>query len=646
MKTGRKIFAWLLATISLFSVAACGKKDNGNYAEPIAPVVAEGKTHERSVATTAHKIVENGVSEYQILVKEEQKSEIALAITEFQTIFQSATGVKLPIVTDDSLSVSVDEAKYISLGDTALLEAANVEIDYETLGWQGYQIETAGKSLFVSGGARGVLYGAYDLLKILIDFEVYNSKVMYYQKGVRDLALPDVSVKEVPDIEYRIPVTGAETLDRATINRMYMVNKNEIIVPEGNAHNVLKYVVPIEEHVDEHGAWFSGDRTQLCYTAHGDAAEYAAMVDCAVGNIKEILLRNPSQKAFSITQMDVKTWCECDSCLAMKTFYGGANSATQIRFVNDVAEKIEIWLDEEQGGREVEFMFFAYHKSEQAPVKQNEDGTWSLIDDENIPGLEMKLRDNVSVWIALIYEDYTKSVTDPVAGVNVRQIMESWHEAADSYFIWAYTVYFDNYLIPYDSYGAFQDMIRYFVSHGTSFLWAQGNYNQHQNTGYDDLKGYLFSKLMWNCNLDMNELISDYFDKVYREAADIMEGTFWTWRAMCKQQELLGKSGNIYTSPKDKTYWPKRYLVGQLDAMEEAKKAIEVYKTTDPTLYQNIYDNIVCETITNRYLMMTLYSSTFSDADFAAFKAEFKADCNRLDFNMLSEFGTIDGILE
>jgi hypothetical protein len=151
---------------------------------------------------------------------------------------------------------------------------------------------------------------------------------------------------------------------------------------------------------------------------------------------------------------------------------------------------------------------------------------------------------------------------------------------------------------------------------------------------------------MWNCNLDVNELISDYFDKVYREAADIMEGTFWAWRAHSEQQRLLGRNGNIYSSPKDMKFWPKRYLVGQLEAMEEAKKAIAHYQDSDTELYQAIYDSIVCETITLRYLMLDLYFNTFSTAELAAFKAEFKEDTNRLDFNMISEQASMDGFVD
>ena len=225
-------------------------------------------------------------------------------------------------------------------------------------------------------------------------------------------------------------------------------------------------------------------------------------------------------------------------------------------------------------------------------------------------------------------------------------MMESWHACTETYFVWAYNIYFDNYLIPYDSYEAIQDMIKYFVSHNTKFLWAQGNYNTHQNTGYDDLKSYLFSKLMWNCNLDINALISNFFDKVYREASDIMEGTYWAWRAQSQKQKALGRNGSIYASPDEEKFWPKGYLDGQLSRMEEAKKAIEIYKESDPTLYKAIYDSIVCETISPRYLLLELYSNKFSKLGLVEFKAAFKADTNRLGFDQLSEHVGLSGYAE
>ena len=79
------------------------------------------------------------------------------------------------------------------------------------------------------------------------------------------------------------------------------------------------------------------------------------------------------------------------------------------------------------------------------------------------------------------------------------------------------------------------------------------------------------------------------------------------------------------------------------DSKEDAKKAIEIYKESDPSLYQSIYDCIVCETISPRYLLLELYSNRFSKMELAAFKAEFKADTNRLGFDQRSEHVGLSG---
>ncbi|MBQ7912355.1 MAG: DUF4838 domain-containing protein [Clostridia bacterium] len=631
----RKIAACVLAALSLALTVGCSCSDKrGAHVSGSSLPNVEGTTHERYVGSTSYKLLENGRTEYKILVSEAQKSQFIEAINELQSIFLQATGVQLEVVTEGSYSAN---AKYISLGDTAALEGSGFKADYQTLGEQGYQIKTVGQSLFVCGKTRGVLYGVYDLLKILVDFETYTTKISYMQTGVNTIALPDLDITEVPDIEYRIPVTGAQLGSKVTAHRQRMQLKDEVIVGEGNAHNILKYIVPITEHEYTHSDWFSGDKTQLCYTAHGNEEEYELMVAEAVDNIKTILERTPNQNLMSITQMDEQTWCECGVCQGLEDHYG-TNAASQIFFVNDVTSKVKEWLDTECGGREVQFMFFAYHKSEAAPATQNADGTWTAIDG-------IKVNDNVSVWIAPLYEDYTISVTHPDSS-NIRMMLESWHAVANSYFVWAYNVYFDNYLIPYDSYSSLQDLVKYFVTHNTKFLWVQGNWNLRQNTGYDNLKGYLFAKLMWNCNLDVNDLISDYFDKVYREASDVMEGTFWAWRAFSETQREMGRSGSIYSSPNTADFWTKRYLTMQLDQMDVAKTLIAKYETSDSALYQAIYDSIVCETISPRFLLIKHFEETFEKSELAAFKAAFKVDVNRLDFNMVGEQETIESITE
>lgn len=636
MKTSNKITAAILAAITLFSFAGCSKEEtNGEFLSPSGSNnVVSGTTHEIVVNKTEHKLVDNGSTDYKIFVSEDGKKRYADAINELQYFFEEATNIKLDVVVDND-TVWDSNAKYISLGDNSLLESAKVDVDYDTIGAQGYQIETEGKTIFICGEKRGVLYGVYETLYHLFDYETLSEKVTYIKKGIKDLGLPKFDIVESPDIEYRVPVTGTQRFDLESAHRMRMLIMEEAVMAEGGAHNVLKYIVPYNEWIDSKPNWFSNDKTQLCYTAHGNEEEYAQMIQVAAENIKEIILRYPEQDAIGITQMDVETWCECPTCQGLEDYYG-TNAASQIYFINDVTDIVNVWLEEEQGGRDVQFMIFAYHKSERAPARQNADGTWTAIDDT------VKLNDNVAIWIAPLYEDYTISVHHPDS-INIRTMMESWHACTNTYFVWAYNVYFDNYLIPYDSYEAVQDMIKYFVSHNTKFLWAQGNYNTHQNTGYDDLKSYLFSKLMWNCNADINALIANYFKKVYREAADIMESSFWTWRVQSQKQKALGRSGSIYAAPDEEKFWPKGYLDGQLSLMEDAKKAIEIYKESDPALYKAIYDSIVCETISPRYLLLELYSNRFSKLELAEFKAAFKADTNRLGFDQRSEHVGLSG---
>ena len=629
MKRSNRITAGILAAITLFSLASCKKEeDGGTFISPSGSGVVAGTTHEISVGKTSYKLVDNGVTDYKIFVSEDGKKKYADAINELQYFFEEATDIKLDVVVGGAVDFTLD-MQYISLGNNSLLETSDIVVDTKTIGAQGYQIETEGKSIFICGEQRGVLYGVYEVLGHLFDYETMSNKVTYIKKGMKDVGLPDFAIKECPDIEYRVPVTGTQRLDLESAHRMRMMIMEEAVMAEGGAHNVLKYVIPYNEWVDAKPNWFSNDKTQLCYTAHGIEEEYEEMLSVAVENVKKIILRYPNQNAIGITQMDVETWCECPTCQGLEDYYG-TNAASQIHFINDLTDIINVWLEEEQGGREVQFMIFAYHKAELAPAKQNADGTWTAIDESVI------LNDNVAIWIAPLYEDYTISVHHPDS-LNIRKMMESWHACTKTYFVWAYNVYFSDYLIPYDSYEAVQDMIKYFVAHNTKFLWAQGNYNTHQNTGYDDLKSYLFAKLMWNCNADINALITNFFQKTYREAAGIMEGTYWTWRAQSQKQKSLGRSGSIYDAPDEEKFWPKGYLDGQLAMMETAKQAIEIYKDSDPAVYQAIYDSIVCETISPRYLLLELYSNRFSKVELSNFKAEFKADTNRLGFDQRSE---------
>ena len=587
-----------------------------------------GFIHDEYVGTTSYNLIENGTSQYKVLLNGETYETLWAQYIDFRTYLAEATGVTLAWSNDAYASNYNDSAKFISLGKTAALEKSGIAVDYDLLGTQGYQIITLGDDIYIIGENDGLSYAVYDLLNRLVGLEVYTT-TRYAIDQVDVVALPDLAITEVPDIEYRTPANGElsqYTTECAATRRALRLNQSDsIIAASGRAHNVTTHIVPYDEWGNAKPNWFEKSGAQLCYTAHGNTADYNAMVAEAVANIKALLLAEPTKTLFSITQMDTRTWCTCTACKALNTKYG-TDAVSQIYFVNDVTDALNEWLENEQNGREVQFAIFAYYTTKTAPATQNADGSWTAMDETVI------LNDNVSVWIAPIEDDFRVNINQTNSSNNMRTMVESWSACAGSYFIWSYDTYFNNYMIPYDTYDAIQDMIRFCAEYNTKYFFVNGAWDLTQNTSFGDLKAYLHAKLMWNCNLDVNTLINNFFDDVYKEAGDTMKSVFEAWRA---KSATFG--GNIYSSS-DSWYeiyraFDSTWLKKQLGLLETAISQISAYKTSDFALYTEIYDSIVAESISLRYLYKERNGSEYSSSAWG----KLADDAARLGVNRVSE---------
>lgn len=552
-----------------------------------------------------------------------------MAVTELQALFKEATGVTLKSVIESNVTYS-DDAKYISIGKTSLLAQAGI-YPATTLGTQGYEIKTKGQNLFIIGGPQGTLYGVYELLNLTLNFEQYT-KTVYTLNYVSDLELPDVDMIDVPDIEHRVAFSGVQFNDETSRQRMRTQHSGEVIMNKGNAHNMLQYIVPFDMYYSSNPTWFSFKTdssdtyktTQLCYTAGSyGSSNYNAMKAVAVANIKQIILENPQADMMSLTQMDVENmWCNCSGCQAVISQYG-EESATQILFINDVVSEIEAWLNNEQGGREVRFMMFAYYETQEAPTKGN-----------------LKLHEDVSVWVAPIKDNYMTGIN--ASGNSLGAMLSDWKDNASHVAIWAYGVYFSEYLVPYNTFDYIDQLIDAGVDSSANYMWIQGNWNTTQNTGFDSLKAYLISKLMWDSTLDVNTLTDNYFNAVYGAAASTMKTVYTEMKAELASMSL---SGNIYEAPCGFNDWDNDYLKTQLGRLETAISEIASLQSSDPTKYQLIYDAIVCESISFRYIYKE--NSLFGwggNYDTDAW-GTFEEDVTRLGFTMIRENETMESYL-
>ena len=107
-------------------------------------------------------LAQNGRSDYRIVVAEDASPSTRHGANELQKYLKQMTGAVLPIASDQAPL----ESHEIVLGNNAHLEKIRVEIEFTSLGREGYVIRTVGNHLVIAGGdLRGNMYGVYGLLE-------------------------------------------------------------------------------------------------------------------------------------------------------------------------------------------------------------------------------------------------------------------------------------------------------------------------------------------------------------------------------------------------------------------------------------------------------------------------------------------------
>ena len=268
-------------------------------------------------------------------------------------------------------------------------------------------------------------------------------------------------------------------------------------------------------------------------------------------------------------------------------------------------------------------MMFAYYETQEAPTKGS-----------------LKRHEDVSVWIAPIKDNFMTGVN--ASGNSLGTMLTDWKDNASSVAIWAYGVYFSEYLVPYNTFDYIDQMIDACVASNAEYMWVQGNWNTTQNTGFDSLKAYLISKLMWDSTLDVDTLTDNYFNAVYGAAATTMKTVYTEMKAELASMSL---SGNIYDAPCGFNDWDNNYLKTQLGRLETAISEIASLQSSDPAKYQLIYDAIVCESISFRYIYKENSLFGWGGNYNTDAWGTFEEDVTRLGFTMIREQETMDSYL-
>ncbi len=630
-KIFQKIVLSVLCCALVLGAAGCAddERTGGTIDVKLDEYHYEG-THVYNVKSTGKSIIKNGNSFYTIVYPADCGELVMTAVNEIISILALSTEVQLMALPDDSVSYS-STGRYISVGNTTLAEAAGVS--GEDVAEAGFIIKTVGDSVYLVGGDdHGTLNSVYEFLYRTIDFRTYYSDVYHYDK--RDtVELLDFDVKDVPDFTYRLRNYGVLDSDEAYSNRMRLVSPSDIWIPVGGNywHNALDYL-PSENYPDKADKWYSADGKQLCFNAHGIESEWQEMYGEILKKAKECVDSYPTLHNITFTQMDGAYWCKCDACNAEIAKYGTGAPAI-IRICNKLAEDLNNYLA--GTGRVINVCLFAYGSSSTAPAVKNADGSYSPIDESCVCG------ENVYVFCAPQNADYRYSAFDPKSIWS--ENAKAWASLTEQMYFWVYSTNFDNYMMPYNTFDAMQGNYQFMKSVGANYVFDQSQWNQKIGPGWSLLKMWLNSKLTWNVNLDFNALLDEFFANVYLDAEEPMREMFEMYRMHMRYIQSrydIEKGTNVNLLKSE--YWPKAWLDQVLAKADEAYKAIEPLKKRDPEMYDAVYDRICLETISFRYIDISLYNGLKDSQKQLADKKQFKLDTERLGLTLFNELNSIN----
>ncbi len=628
-------------------------------------------THDYTAPLTDKYVVKNGQTSYQLLIPQNAGATIVKAKDEFVWLFKKATGVTMNVVTESGDTAFEESACYISLGETNLLRNSQIEMEKARLGTDGGKIVTKGNSVFIFGGAdKGTLYAVYTYMNIEFKFEQYFKDCYEMDTGVKNVMLRDYAVIDIPDIAYRTNNYGmyddfsTDYDENNFATRMKMgTDMNDPIMPvhpdfdnpasyQAYFHNTSEYL-PVDTYSNEekpdtyHPSWFSDAGVQLCYTAHGDETEWELMAqECAkkVENSLKIYTpeKYPLKNTITFTCEDGKNSCTCDACAAMQEKYG-QKTAAMIQLANRMGELVEEWMEDPENAaykrEDFTIIVFAYNDYTYAPVSYDEETKeWSIVDDS------VRMRENVGVYLAPISSiDYQSSIYAKVNERGKRNI-DAWSYLTDNIYFWWYSTNFLNYNYMYDTFNFFnEEGYQYTVALGTKFVFNQAQHNQKGSaTAWHNLKMYLDAKLSWNCNLNAAELIDNWFNAMYKEAAPIMKSYFESvrlWNANMLKENNLYVIRSVYLVVDKRDYWPLATLRAWMAQCDQAVQAIEQYKIKDPALYEKLYYHIETEWLSPAYIAMKLYTDVLGQKEYVALATRIKDVVNTTGMVRDSEHG-------
>ena len=423
-------------------------------------------------------LIENGKSDYKIIISKDADSITHLAANEFQKYLLRISGSDIEILSDTSIPCE----KEVIIGNNTRL--AEVGIDLSDLHEDGFIIKSVDKKLIIAGGVeKGTLYGVYTFLEEYLGCRKYSMDFTFVPES-KFVSLEPINVKEEPAFDFRelhMPHARWDTDYRNWHKLDLKEGKNEW----GLFVHTFDDFIPAETYFKNHPEYFSYLNVkripdgQLCLS---NPNVFRIVVD----SLKARMVLKPEALYWSVSQNDTYKACECDNCKEEYQLYGGYSGA-MINFVNKVAEVFPDKI----------ISTLAYQYTRSAPTN-------------------IKPADNVNIMFCSIECNRSRPLSTDEGSSSFRKDMEDWYKLTNNIFMWDYVVQFRNLVSPFPNFRVLQPNIQYFRDNGIKMMFQQGSGGLISE--FVELRSYIIAKLLWNPDADVDRIIEDFTDGYYGPA--------------------------------------------------------------------------------------------------------------------------------
>lgn len=605
----KKLIAMLLAICATLSFASCasdqgGSSDNGSGdsssgSNDTTAVWHGSENNKTEIRETDAYLDEK--SEWIIVLPDRATDVEEYAANELYELLTESTGLSFYVERESDVNVGAN-GYYWFVGDTSAAEAAGVQAEYEKLGDSGVVVKTVDNKMFLRGATdKGAVYAVYEYLNKAFEYDFFAEDEYYIGDGT-DAKWLDIDLTYRPAISNPCMMYGELNSNSELFYKYRIQNYYETwMAKDGDvyyAHTYFK-ILPKEKWQQTHPDFYSPDGANLCLTRDPE------IVDAFVESCKEIIVTDDVHRYMMFGQEDNFDFCDCQACKDRIEELGGFSSAVMMEFTNEVVRKLNAWLEETQPGRNITFVTFAYNHTKHPPVKLNEEtGEYEPISPTVVA------EPNLSVQYVINNCDYYNPYETQSSIVRA---LEGWDALTDTITIWEYSTNFTEYMDTFHNWKSVAENIRLLASHGVDYIVEQAAYNTC-TSNFSELRLYVWSKLMWNPNLDVQTLIDEFMTYYYKDAADEMQNLFDSVYgyidSLVSEYGLTVRSGGVEIMKKQ--YWSQLKLQSLRTIINETVESIAYLEDIFPEEYKTIYKRVMKQSVWIDYYLIKYYPNVIS----------------------------------